>query len=175
MNKQILKYLMCLGIGLMSTALLADSKSFGDLANAAFTPTEIITKLMLVACYIIGAMLIFAALAQYKIHRQNPKFVPLTTPILLLILGIVCVLIPYTSKIWGESYSAVDTAEKKGLNNKSSGILLPDLNTKGPLLPVPTQPQQDDTPSSSYDSTPSEESPPQEETPGHWTQDPRYN
>jgi len=71
--------------------------SIGDVAETLMGPTEIMTKLILVACYIIGIALLLVAMAQYKIHLQSPKLVPLTTPIALVILGVVALLIPYVT------------------------------------------------------------------------------
>lgn len=162
--------------------LAGATASIGDAAKNVLTPTEILTKLVLVACYIIGTGFIFAALAQYRIHRQSPKLVPLTTPILLLILGIVCVLIPYSTKLFGESFSAVEQAKKEGRHMNENVLPLPDVTKKGPMLPVPSRsvPQDEPTPESQQPEQGSDTVAPQD-TPtdstggGHWTSDPRYN
>lgn len=163
-------------------ALAMAGPSIGDMAKNIFMPTEILTKLLLVACYVIGTGLIFASLAQYRIHRQSPKLVPLTTPILLLILGIICVLIPYSTQLFGDSYSAVEQAKKEGLHKKENVLPLPDVTNKGPLLPTPQRSVPRDEPpptdyapdqGGSYDA-PQDTSPGNTGT-GHWTEDPKYN
>jgi len=122
---------------LLSNPLFAGSTgSIGDAAVSLLGPTEIITKLFLIACYIVGVALILVSLAQYKIHQQSPKLVPLTTPIMLFILGVITVLIPYASEnLFGESASA---AKQNVGKSKSETVLpLPDIHQKGPALPIP--------------------------------------
>lgn len=45
-------------------------------------------------CIIVGIGLIFASFLQYKQHRMNKLLVPISKPIMWLILGIVLVLVP---------------------------------------------------------------------------------
>lgn len=122
---------------LLPQALLAGSTgSIGDAAVNLLGPTEIITKLALIACYIVGVALILVSFAQYKIHLQSPKLVPLTTPVLLLVLGIITVFIPYASEnMFGESASAAK--QNAGKSKQETVLPLPDINQKGPVLPIP--------------------------------------
>ncbi|MGE3320077.1 MAG: hypothetical protein AB7I18_12360 [Candidatus Berkiella sp.] len=146
------------------------SSSIGDAADSLMTPVAIMTKLSLLACYIIGIALILASIAQYKIHRQSPKLVPLTTPITLLLLGLTAVGIPYATNLFGESYSA---EQQKPSETKSSGLPLPDLDAnKGPRLPGSQQPKSDASPPPTVAPSPVEEPP---SSGGRWTDDPQYN
>lgn len=176
--KYCLYSLILLGFPILAGA----TASIGEAARNVLTPTEILTKLVLVACYIIGTGFIFAALAQYRIHRQSPKLVPLTTPILLLILGIVCVLIPYSTKLFGESFSAVEQAKREGRHQRENVLPLPDVTNKGPMLPIPRRsaPQDEPAPQSQQPEQGSgmvdpEDTPTDNSGGGHWTSDPRYN
>lgn len=174
-----LKYIFLSVIWFMPSFALAQA-SFGEAAENLLGPTELLTKLFLLACYIVGIMLIFTAFVQYRLHRQNPKQVPLTTPVTLLILGVICALIPYGSKMFGITYSAV---EQKGASDpKAENLLpLPDLEKRGPLLPLPQRKQQElerggDEAFSSKERR--EEVYPQDPPSrprGNWTTDPRYN
>jgi len=147
----------------------ASSNSIGDAADSLMTPVAIMTKLALLACYIIGIALILASIAQYKIHRQSPKLVPLTTPITLLLLGLTAVGIPYATNLFGESYSA---EQQKPSETKSSGLPLPNLDAnKGPKLPG-SQPKGETPPP--VDAPPVVEPPPPSGG-GRWTDDPQYN
>lgn len=101
--------------------------SIADVSENLMGPTEIITKLVVIACYIVGVGLIIFALAQYKQHRQSPKLVPLTTPILLLILGVLAIVIPYFSIISGQSFSASEQAKREGKMPDKSGAFSPNL------------------------------------------------
>jgi hypothetical protein len=55
---------------------------------------------MWASCIIVGVSFFCAAIAQYQIHRSNPKLVPLTTTVTYLILGIIAIAIPFVEKIF---------------------------------------------------------------------------
>src|SRR5438477_9236985 len=114
------KLAVIIGLILISfSAYAARDVSVGGVAENLLGPTELITKLALLACYIVGAALVMVALAQYKIHRQSPKLVPLSTPITLLILGVIALLIPYGSNMFGESGSAVEQNKGRGAGKEN--------------------------------------------------------
>lgn len=146
--------------------------SLGAAADSLMTPVAIMTKLSLLACYIIGIALILASVAQYKIHRQSPKLVPLTTPITLLLLGLIAVGIPSAANLFGDSYS---TEQTRPQGEKTSGIPLPDLDAnKGPRLPGSQQPKGDSAPPPTV-APPAATEPPPTSGGGRWTDDPQYN
>jgi len=105
----------------------------GDLMG----PTAILTKLVLVACYMVGVGLIIFSIAQYKQHRQSPKLVPLGTPIILFILGVGALLIPYFSIISGDSASATEQQKREGKTAPKSGALPPIAEPVKRKLPGP--------------------------------------
>lgn len=78
------------------------------------TPMVIVTKVLIFCCYVVGAILIFAAIAQYRNHRQSPKLVPLTTPVLLLILGVGLLFIPYITTLVQDTSSAAERQKREG-------------------------------------------------------------
>lgn len=116
--------ILALSVSLMGYSA---SASVGSISEEMMGPTEILTKLTVVASYIVGVGLIVFAIAQYKQHRRSPKLVPLTTPILMLILGVICVVIPYFSIISGKSFSASEQAKREGKMPDRSGAFSPDL------------------------------------------------
>lgn len=149
-------------------SLFADI-SIGEASTNLMTPVSFVTKLALLSCYIIGIALVLASIAQYKIHRQSPKLVPLTTPITLLILGLTAIGIPYATNMFGDSYSA---EQQHPTERKSSGLVLPDINSnKGPSLPSAPAPRRDNEPAP----PPAAVEPPPSSGGGHWTDDPQYN
>jgi len=161
----------------LSSAVMADT-TLGDVAQNLLGPTSIVTKVMMLACYLVGAILVFLALAQYKIHRQSPKLVPLATPITMLVLGVVALLIPYVTKQFETGKAPVQSESRK-----SDLLPLPNLsNTRGPVLPAPgSQVSPDSAPPRSAPASTAPEAPPQtspEAAPeprssegqgGHWT------
>lgn len=155
-------------------------QSLGDVAENLMGPTSIVTKLVDITCYIIGMAFVLVAFAQYKIHRQSPKLVPLTTPVLLLVLGICALLVPYVTKVTETGKSTTETKEEK-----PNLLPMPDIQ-KGAGIPYPPT-QKGDTQQSGGGQTNELAPPPPDnntapaasEPPpaggGHWTQDPRYN
>ncbi|HRE30899.1 MAG TPA: hypothetical protein PLD88_02895 [Candidatus Berkiella sp.] len=140
--------------------------SIGEAAENLMAPVSFMTKLALLACFIIGVALLLGALAQYKIHRQSPKLVPLTTPITLFVLGLISIGIPFATNMFGESFSS---EQQSSSTTRSSGLPLPDLNSnKGSKLPNAPKKQVELPPAE-----PVQEPPPS--SGGRWTDDPQYN
>ncbi len=73
----------------------------GEVAKTLLVGGDALAKLMWAACIIVGVALIAAAFTQFQIHRRNPKLVPLTTPVLYLILGVVAIAIPFVDTMKG--------------------------------------------------------------------------
>lgn len=62
---------------------------------------DILTKLMWAVCIVVGLALLAASFTQFQIHRRNPKIVPLATPVLYLILGIMAIALPFIGETMG--------------------------------------------------------------------------
>lgn len=133
MEKYPLRILSLVGIVLLS-AFGGGTHSIGDAAQNLMEPTAILTKLVLITCYIVGVALLFMAFAQYRIHRQSPKLVPLGTPITLLLLGLLSLGIPAGTHLFGDPHSAEDEAPRSKVK---SPLPLPDVGPKGPKIPAP--------------------------------------
>jgi hypothetical protein len=86
---------------LYSGSVAADGVALGTFANTLLVGGGILTKLMWAVCIIVGIALIAAAFTQFQIHRRNPKLVPLMTPVLYLILGIIAIAIPFIGQVEG--------------------------------------------------------------------------
>jgi hypothetical protein len=86
---------------LYSGCAAAEGVALGDMAKTLLVGGGILTKLMWAVCIVVGIALIAAAFTQFQIHRRNPKLVPLTTPVLYLILGIVAIAIPFVGQVEG--------------------------------------------------------------------------
>lgn len=171
---------------LFSLPALAGDATLGDMAQNLMGPAGIITKVMMMACYLIGTVLIFVAMAQYKQHRQSPKLVPLATPIVMLILGVVALLIPYTTK----QFETGSAEQHEAQAPEKSSLPMPNVSGgHGPTLPLPggaqapapapTENQPPPAPSTapSGDAAPTPQPAPDQSAPapadqggsGHWT------
>ncbi len=147
------------------------SNSIGDVANNLMGPTSLVTKLVEIGCYVIGLAFVMMSIAQYKIHRQSPKLVPLATPITLLVLGVVALFIPYWTM-------QTETGKAEVKSESSSTLPLPGAPTKGSGLPYPPGHSQQEAPplpsSTDQGSTAAPPTPSDSTSGGGWTSDPKY-
>ena len=65
----------------------------GNLANIA--------KLITAGSYVAGMAFAVGAIAKFKQHKENPQQMPLSTPIVLLFIGIALIFIPAIFKAGG--------------------------------------------------------------------------
>lgn len=108
MKKKNKLIVLALLFSFSATALAA--KSLGEISDTLIGGADILAKVMWAACIIVGIGLIAAAFTQFQIHRSNPKLVPLTTPVMYVILGVIALCIPFGERILGylDSYIAED-------------------------------------------------------------------
>lgn len=98
MNKFILWTL----IFLMPDAALADkTESIGQVAGQLMEPVTILSNFIGNGSIIVGVMALFGALMRYMQHRVNPLASPISTVIILFILGIVLICLPFTYLLTG--------------------------------------------------------------------------
>lgn len=81
---------------------MAESISFGLMAQNITDPLNIAAGFIAVACLIIGAACLFAALVKYFEHRRSPLFVPISTVIWLVIIGLLLLILPFAYLITGQ-------------------------------------------------------------------------
>jgi RsiW-degrading membrane proteinase PrsW (M82 family) len=95
------KYLLLLCF--LPTLALADNPalSIGQIALNLVDIADILTVFVGSASIILGICALFAALLRYLQYRVNPLASPLSTVVLLFILGIVLLFLPYTYKLTG--------------------------------------------------------------------------
>jgi len=93
-------------ITLVYSNVLSAQPGWTQVINDVLDPAAGLTKLIYILCYIAGAGFLAGAVLQYKYHRDNPQQVRLSTPILLLILGLVLVCLPLLTKLSSASVAA---------------------------------------------------------------------
>ncbi len=98
--------LVVLGLGVLAGG--ACTADLAEMAEGLYVPLKFVTVMFRYACYATGFALCMGAIAQYRLHRQNPKLTPLLTPVILLFLGVVLIFLPYFSTMFGNSWSAED-------------------------------------------------------------------
>lgn len=73
------------GIGAVATNLMGPVSFLSDIINTGAVAT--------------GTAFIFGSVIKYMQYRNNPLAVPISTPVFLLIMGIVLVLLPLAYKL----------------------------------------------------------------------------
>lgn len=73
-----------------------------------YESSTLLVKLISFASVLVGLIMLSTALAGYKEHRRNPKFIPLDRPIFYTILGIVLIFLPYMGRYFGQTYNPLD-------------------------------------------------------------------
>lgn len=178
MYKKLLFTLLIICSICLPTLLLASD--IGSFAETLRGPTTIVTQMLVYACYIVGVVFCFMAIAQYKVHRESPKLVPLSTPVMLFLFGLVLVLLPYLSTLFN-SGSALEYSKKAGLLNEDhTGLALPPLEHSPRQGPgdFSRKSREDNTPRSSDQTEPatprSVKPEPVPEGGAHWSDEPQY-
>ena len=153
--KQIVKVGLGLALCAASTSLWA--VTLGEASDNLFGPLAVITKLVVLVCYAVGVAFCIGALMQYRQHRRNPKLVPLTTPVLLIILGGMALLLPYFSTDIINSWSAtVQERDDSAVENPYNPNVIP-------------QPRETRYPKRGDSSSESVDEDVEEEGSGHWS------
>ena len=97
MKNWIWLFLLCI-----ATPVFARTTSVGDAASNVNVILEAISGILEVVFYIAGAAVLVSAAMKFRIHRQNPQQVHISTPITELVLAIVLIALPFVSKLANE-------------------------------------------------------------------------
>lgn len=152
-----------LAVATLSFPIASWAFSIGELAENIMAPTAFVTKFIIFGCYAVGIALALAGVMQFKNHKQNPKLVPLSIPIVLFILSGVLLVLPFLSKQGGASWSA---SEKEKQEQTSTPSTSPFSGTQQPGNATQS-PAPSNTPSQ-------EQQPPAQEENSHWGTRPEY-
>lgn len=103
MIMNLLRFLALVSCSVFTGTVLGadDGVPLADVIGTLLVGGDVLSKLMWAVCIVVGVALIAAAFTQFQIHRRNPKLVPLTTPVLYLILGICAIALPFVGQIKG--------------------------------------------------------------------------
>lgn len=79
----------------------AASSGIGGIAANVTSNLSNIAKLITAGSYVAGMAFAVGAIAKFKQHKENPQQMPLSTPIVLLFIGIALIFIPAIFKSGG--------------------------------------------------------------------------
>jgi len=87
---------------LLSSEILAKQAiSFGSMAANITEPIDIVAGFVSVACLLLGVCCLFASLVKYLEHRRSPLFIPISTVLWLVIIGLLLLILPFAYVITG--------------------------------------------------------------------------
>lgn len=99
--------------------------SIENIADILYGGVDWATHFIHIICVVIGLMLLIMAISFYKMHRQNPKYVPLDRPVAYLILGLILMSIPIWNQIFGKTGSTIDMKKKEVVKRRIQDIDAP--------------------------------------------------
>lgn len=91
--------IICFCACLPSVASAASSLGFGQIADNLMEPISILAGFIGSASIIVGVTSIFAAIIKYSQYRINPLVAPMSTIILLIVIGVLLICLPLTYKL----------------------------------------------------------------------------
>lgn len=95
---KLFKILSSVLLCMLSCAAFAEQAvTVDDVVTNLFGPTIALGRMMHALFFCAGVGFVVGAMIQYKAHRDNPSQVRISTPILLLILGLVLLIVPLLS------------------------------------------------------------------------------
>lgn len=121
----ITAFFSLMGKAMASATASHKPESLGAIAEHLVVGTGIVTRLMWVICFAVGLSFIMMSFSFYKAHRFNPRMVPISKPILYLVLGFCLLAIPFLNRVFGETGSVFDYEKK---SHETSGLQIHDID-----------------------------------------------
>ena len=90
---KILTLLVCLAIPAFASA--SDLVGIGRVAENILEPVNMVSDFICTASIITGVSALFGAFLKYMQHRVNPLVAPISTVVVLFIIGVVLVCLPF--------------------------------------------------------------------------------
>lgn len=79
----------------------AELQGLGDFAKSLMQPVSILNNFISTGAIIVGVACLFAAFFRYNLYRINPLASPISTVILLLVLGLIMIGLPFLYLLTG--------------------------------------------------------------------------
>lgn len=135
-------------IGFLTTfySLLAIAvPSAGAIATNTSDALEVITSIIVVILYVAAMGVFVSACMKYRLHRQNPQQVPLSTPITEFVLATVLAALPTVSKMTNEHLfkeEPTNLIQRQATPHAPAGIAPKPINQPRQYQQPTQQPQQ---------------------------------
>jgi len=100
MKNKLIIFLTCLLVpSIVFCSHATKPAGIGYVAQSIMEPVSILSEFVTTASMVIGISFLFGALFRYMQHRVNPLAAPISTVLLLLFLGAMLILLPYSHKL----------------------------------------------------------------------------
>jgi hypothetical protein len=89
---------------ILPAVVIADNSattSIGGFAASLIAPVDVLSDFVGTAALIVGSSCLFGSVIRYMHHRVNPLAFPISTVVVLFILGVVLVCLPFMYKLTG--------------------------------------------------------------------------
>ncbi len=96
-HRFLLLFLVVLLPGMLFAAV--NPTGLGAVAGNLMEPVEIVSAFVSTSSIILGGSFLFASVIKYSQHRINPLAVPISTVVLLVVMGIILVVLPLAYKL----------------------------------------------------------------------------
>lgn len=93
-NKPLVIFFITLIAFMLGTEAWAAVSGIGAVASNITSNLRAVAKLVTAGSYVAGMAFAVGAIAKFKQHKDNPTQIPLSTPIVLLFVGIALIFIP---------------------------------------------------------------------------------
>lgn len=102
MKTYILRFLIVSFIfSIMGVVVAAPQQGVGQFANEMVEPVGLVGKFITTASIMIGVGCLFGSFLRYSQYRVNPLAAPISSVIILLVLGLVSLALPMLNWFYG--------------------------------------------------------------------------
>jgi len=118
MRGQTMIKLLKITLLLMPTIVVADQhQTISTVATSITTQVNAIANLLSISAYIAGIGFTLSGILQFKTHKENPQQVPLSKPVVMIIIAAALLFLPTVLTIAGNSlfgHNAISAATAGG-------------------------------------------------------------
>lgn len=100
---KILKRIGVLGVLVGLSSLAIAEGNLSTLAASATTQISALAQLLKIVSYLVGVGFSIAAILQFKAHKENPQQVPLSKPVVMLLVASCLLFLPTVITLAGSS------------------------------------------------------------------------
>ena len=99
-------------------ALAAGGKGLKDIADGMGEQVQAVASLLIIVAYVAGVGFALAGVVQFKAHKDNPTQVPLSKPIVYLVVGACLLFLPTIISSSGETIFGGDQQSAGSFGSK---------------------------------------------------------